>query len=162
MSNIANQTNTSFNQGKEKFSTLKENAENVFSVSNISGVINIILALFKTPETPIEPLPPPLVMVGANLRPGMSSKAVASRIISRQSEAGLPVGNVFADGDNTTEAMLAIQVDEIINTILTESVVNVVIPPGVSVTAIGVGNLGAPIVVQGVTTNMGVGNGIIR
>ncbi len=161
LSNLSSQGNTAFNKGKEKFSELKKNSENIFDFSNISGIVNIILSLFKTPDTPVEPLPPPLIMVGATLRPGMSSKAVASRIIARQSEAGLPVGNVFADGDNTSEAMLAIQVDEVINTLLNESVVNVVIPPGVSVTAVGA-NLGGPIVVQGITTNMGIGNGIIR
>ena len=161
LSNLSNQGGNAINQGKKKFSELKKNAENIFDFSNISGIINIILALFKRPDTPFEPLPPPLIMVGATLRPGMSSKAVASRIISRQSEAGLPVGDVFADGNNTSEAMLAIQVDEVINTLLNESVVNVVIPPGVSVTAVGA-NLGGPIVVQGLTTNMGIGNGIIR
>lgn len=161
LSNLSNQGSNALNQGKEKFSELKQNAENLFDFSNISGIINIILSLFKLPDPPIEPLPPPLIMVGASLRPGMSSKAIASRIISRQSEAGLPVGDVFADGDNTSEAMLAIQVDEVINSILNESVVNVVIPPGTAVTAVGA-NLGGPVVVQGFTTNMGIGNGIMR
>jgi hypothetical protein len=101
-------------------------------------------------------------MVGASLRPGISSKEIASRIISRQSEAGLPVGDVFADGPNSTEAMLSIQCEEIINTLLTESVVNVVIPPGVGIVGVGIGNLGAPIIVQGFTTTMGIGNGIMR
>jgi hypothetical protein len=161
INNLAGQGSNALNQGKEKFSELKKNAENIFDFSNISGILNIILSLFKIPDTPVEPLPPPLIMVGAPLRPGMSAKAVASRIIARQSEAGLPVGDVFADGNNTSEAMLAIQVDEVINTLLTESVVNVVIPPGVAITAVGA-NLGGPIVVQGFTTTMGVGNGIMR
>jgi hypothetical protein len=161
LSNLSNQGTTALNQGKEKFSELKKNAENIFDYSNISGIINLILSLFKLPEPPVEPLPPPLIMVGASLRPGMSAKAVASRIIARQSEAGLPVGDVFADGDNTSEAMLAIHVDEVINTMLNESVVNVVIPPGTAVTAVGA-NLGGPVVVQGFTTSMGIGNGIMR
>jgi hypothetical protein len=92
----------------------------------------------------------------------VSSKEIASRIITRQSEAGLPVGDVFSDGPNTTEAMLVIQCEEIIGSLLNESVVNVVIPPGIGVLGVGVGNLGAPVIVQGVTTTMGVGNGIIR
>lgn len=147
---------------KDKFSELQDSAENIFDVSTMMGVLNLILAAFKLPQTPAEPLPPPLIMVGAPLRPGVSSKEIASRIISRQSECGLPVGDVFADGPNTSEAMLAIQCDEIINSLLNESVVNVVIPPGVGVLGVGVGNLGAPVIVQGVTTTMGVGNGIIR
>jgi hypothetical protein len=147
---------------KDKFSEIGDNKNNSFDLSSISGVLNMILSAFKLPETPVEPLPPPLVIVGAPLRPGVSSKQIASRIISRQSESGLPVGDVFADGPNTSEAMLAIQCEEIINALLNESVVNVVIPPGVGVTAVGIGNLGAPVLVQGVTTTMGIGNGIIR
>jgi hypothetical protein len=147
---------------KEKFSETGINKESNFNLTSIYGVLNMILSAFKLPETPVEPLPPPLIMVGSNLRPGVSSKQIASRIISRQSEAGLVVGDVFADGPNTSEAMLAIQCEEIINAILTESVVNVVIPPGVGIMGVGIGNLGAPVLIQGVTTTMGIGNGIIR
>jgi hypothetical protein len=147
---------------KEKFSQENINKENNFDLSSIYGVLNMILTAFKVPNPPVEPLPPPLVMIGAPLRPGLSGKEIASRIISRQSEAGLPVGDVFADGPNISEAMLAIQSEEIINALLNESVVNVVIPPGVGVTGFGIGNLGAPVVIQGLTTTMGIGNGIIR
>jgi hypothetical protein len=147
---------------KEKFSETGINKESNFNLTSIYGVLNMILSAFKLPETPVEPLPPPLIMVGSNLRTGLSSKQIASRIISRQSEAGLVVGDVFADGPNTSEAMLAIQCEEIINAILTESVVNVVIPPGVGIMGVGIGNLGAPVLIQGVTTTMGIGNGIIR
>jgi len=147
---------------KEKFSQENINKENNFDLSSIYGVLNMILTAFKVPNPPVEPLPPPLVMIGAPLRPGLSGKEIASRIISRQSEAGLPVGDVFADGPNISEAMLAIQSEEIINAFLNESVVNVVIPPGVGVTGFGIGNLGAPVVIQGLTTTMGIGNGIIR
>ncbi len=137
-------------------------ATSSFSLSSISGILNLILTAFSIPDTPVKPLPPPLILVGAKLRPGMSSQAVAARIISRQSEAGRQVGNVFADGPNVEEAMEAIRIEEIINSLHTEAVVNVVIPPGVSVSTIGVGNLGAPVVSQGATTSLGVGNGIIR
>lgn len=147
---------------KEKFSETGINKESNFNLTSIYGVLNMILSAFKLPETPVEPLPPPLIMVGSNLRVGLSSKQIASRIISRQSEAGLVVGDVFADGPNTSEAMIAIQCEEIINAILTESVVNVVIPPGVGIMGVGIGNLGAPVLIQGVTTTMGIGNGIIR
>lgn len=133
-----------------------------FNLNSISGVLNVILTAFSIPSEPIAPLPPPLILVGGNLRPGLSAKAIAARIISRQSEAGLQVGDVFADGPNTTEALLAITIEEIINALQTEAVVNVVIPPGVSVTTVGIGNLGAPVISQGASTNSGVGNGIIR
>jgi hypothetical protein len=147
---------------KQKISENNVTNDSNFDLSSINGILNTILSAFKLPEKPIEPLPPPLVLIGAPLRPGTSSKEIASRIISRQSEAGLPVGDVYADGPNTNEAMLAIQCEEIINTLLTESVVNVVIPPGVGIIGVGVGNLGAPVIVKGFTTTLGIGNGIIR
>jgi hypothetical protein len=132
-----------------------------FNLNSISGVLNIILTAFAIPDKPVAPLPPPLILIGSKLRPGMSSSAIKSRIIARQSEAGLPVGNVFADGPNTHEAMISIITDEFVNSIQTEAVVNVVLPPGISVSTVGVA-AGVPVVSQGATTGMAVGNGIIR
>ena len=133
-----------------------------FNTSSITGVLNLLTSLFTIPSEPVEPLPPPLIMFGAKLRPGVSAKQVASRIISRQSESGRQVGDVFADGPNNEEAMELIRIEEIINSILTEAKVDVVIPPGVGVTTIGVGNMGAPVISNGVTTTMAIGDGIIR
>ena len=131
-------------------------------VSSIQNVINLILAAFKAPKQPLTPLPPPLLLVGGKQRPGVTSSEIASRIIARQSEAGLIVGNVFEDGPNTAEAMELIRIEEIINSLLTEGKIEIVIPPGVRVMTIGTGNLGAPVVSQGVTTDIAVGYGIIR
>ena len=142
--------------------TQKKEPSSGFNLSSISGVLNVILAAFSIPDEPVQPLPPPLIMTGSNIRPGLSAQAITARIISRQSEAGRQVGDVFTDGPNVEEAMELIRVEEIINAILTEAVVNVVIPPGTQVTTIGVGNLGAPVVSQGATTGMAVGNGIVR
>ena len=75
---------------------------------------------------------------------------------------GAVVGDVFADGPNNEEIMELIRIEEIINAVLTEAKVDVVIPPGISVTTIGVGNLGAPVIAYGATTTMGIGDGIIR
>jgi len=139
-----------------------ENSTDTNDLGSISGILNIILSAFNRPKKPVTPLPPPLLLFGANLRPGVTASEIAARIISRQSEAGLVVGDVFGDGPNTAEAMELIRIEEIINSILTESKVDVVIPPGVPVTTIGVGNLGAPVISQGATTNIAVGSGIIR
>lgn len=132
------------------------------SLGSISSVLNIISAAFSVPKTPVTPLPPPLLLIGADLRPGITSSEIASRIISRQSEAGLVVGDVFGDGANTAEAMELIRIEEIINALLTEAKIEVVIPPGVSVVTLGTGNLGAPVVSFGATTNIAVGSGVIR
>jgi hypothetical protein len=133
-----------------------------FNLSSINGILNIILSAFSIPQTPVEPLPPPLIMVGAKLRPGLSAQSIASEIISKQSDSGRVVGDVFADGPNVEEAMEVIRVKAIMDSILNEAKVDVVIPPGVSVSTVGIGNLGAPVVSQGATTSMGIGDGIIR
>ena len=138
--------------------------ENILNsaLDSLDGLLDTILSAFAIPDEPVTPLPPPLILVGSALRPGLSTEKILSKIISRQSEAGLPVGDVFADGPNTSEAMLLIIIDEIINALLNDSVVNVVIPLGVAVSTVGVGNLGAPVLSQGATTSLGIGNGIIR
>lgn len=132
------------------------------SMGSIGSILSIISAAFSIPKEPVTPLPPPLLLIGADLRPGVTSSEVASRIISRQSEAGLVVGDVFGDGPNTAEAMEVIRIEEIMNALLNEAKIEVVIPPGISVTTIGVGNLGVPVISQGVTTNIAVGSGVIR
>jgi hypothetical protein len=136
--------------------------ESGFNLRSISGIINIILSAFITPQPPLTPLPPPLILTGAKLRVGLSAQSIASEIISKQSDAGRVVGDVFADGPNVEEAMELIRIQGIINTILTEAKVEIVIPPGVAVTTVGVGNLGAPVISQGATTNIAFGEGVIR
>lgn len=132
------------------------------NMSSMSNILNIISAAFSTPQQPVTQLPPPLLMVGANLRPGLSAKTIASRIISRQSEAGAPAGDIFSKSNNIAESMEVIRVQEIINALLLDGKIEIVIPPGVQVTTIGVGNLGGPIISQGATTNIAQGYGLIR
>lgn len=135
--------------------------ESGFNFTSISGVLNLILNAFSIPEPPIEPLPPPLIMIGAKLRPGISSQSIAAEIISKQSDAGRVVGNVFADGPNVEEAMELLRVQQIVSTLLNEAKVDVVIPPGIQVSAVGA-NAAGPVVSQGFTTSMAIGDGIIR
>ena len=88
---------------------------NTFDLGTVSGVLNTLLAAFNIPQAPIAPLPPPLIMLGSVLRPGLSAKMIAARIISRQSESGRQVGEIFADGPNVEEEMEIIRIEEIIN-----------------------------------------------
>lgn len=133
-----------------------------FNTSKISGVINLILSAFSIGQEPIESLPPPLILLGGNLRPGVSASKIASRIISRQSEAGFEVGDVFGDGPNKSEMMEVIRVEEILQALLTEAKIEVVIQPGINIMSVGIGNAGAPVISQGATTTPGIGVGVIR
>lgn len=134
----------------------------MFEVNSISNILNIILSAFSIPDEPVTPLPPPLIVIGTQLRPGMTAQSIAARIISRQSDSGRQVGAVFSDGPNVEEAMELIRIEEILNSLLTESVVNIALPPGISVMTVGVGNNGAPVISQGFTTTIATGNGVLR
>lgn len=142
--------------------TTSENTNTDLSFDSMSGVLNLILTVFKIPREPISPLPPALIISGGKLRPGLSAISIAGEIIRRQSESGRELGDVFADGPNVEETMELIRIEEIIKALLNDAVVNVVIPPGISVMATGPGNLGMPVISMGRTTSMGIGNGIIR
>ncbi len=130
--------------------------------TSLNNILNVVKNAFKTKRKPLKPLPPPIVMTGSNIRPGLSAKEIASRIIARQSEAGAPVGDIFSESNNINEMMEVIRVQEIINALLLEAKIEIVVPPGVQISSIGVGNSGAPVYSQGSTINMGIGQGVIR
>ena len=133
-----------------------------FDFGSISNIIQIVITAFKLPQQPVTPLPPPLIMLGGSLRTGISSKQITSRVISRQSEANAPSGDIWGDGANPMEGLISIMCEEMVNAIQTEAKVDVVVPPGIPITAVGVGNLGAPVISQGYTTSYKQANGIIR
>ena len=128
----------------------------------IKEVLSAIGGAFSLGNVPLTPLPPPLLLTGGLLRPGMSTSKLAARIISRQSEAGAPVGALPDGSQSVAEAMEVIRVEEIINMLRTEAKVEVVIAPGVTVQTIGVGNLGIPVVSQGTIAGIGIGQGVVR
>lgn len=128
----------------------------------IKNVIDALSAAFNLNQTPLTPLPPPLILTGGNLRPGLSARKIAARVISRQSDAGAPIGALPDGSQSVAEAMEVIRIEEIINALITEAKIDVVIPPGISISAVGVGNFGIPVVSQGATTNFGTGQGILR
>ncbi len=143
-------------------STEKAGPSTGVELSSIGSIIQVVNAAFSMPQQPVTALPPPLIMLGGSMRTGLSSKEISSRVISRQSEAGAPVGDIWGDGNNVMEGLISIICEEVVYAIQNESVVNVVVPPGISLTATGAGNYGAPVISQGYTTNYKEANGIIR
>lgn len=129
---------------------------------DFSEITEIISGAFSIPEPPLINLPPPIVAFGGSNKTGLSARKIAARIISRQSEAGAPVGPRRNGDDNISEAMELIRVEEIVNAILTEMKIEVALPPGIPVTTTGIGNFGGPVVSQGATTNFATGNAQAR
>lgn len=128
----------------------------------MTNVLKTLNAAFSIPRTPLLSLPPQLLLAGANIRPGLSPRSIASRVISRQSEAGAPAGDIFSEETNVMESMITIIIQEVIDSLQTDAKIEIVIPPGVQVMTTGAGNLGGPVVSQGVTTNIAKGSGVIR
>lgn len=136
------------------------NKDDLKKLGSITTVIGLIIAAFRLKFNPQSPLPPQLIYFGSKLRQGLSSQQIASRIISKQQEAGAPIGRLPDGSDNVSEKMEAIRIEEFTNALLTEAKFDVAIPPGTPITAVGA-NAAGPIVVQGGTTNFTSGSGVI-
>ena len=122
--------------------------------TNIESIINAFQKILQvqTIGTPTN-VPTPLILVGTPQRPGLSPTKIASRIITRKSEAGLPVGALPSGGVAPDEIMERIRVEEIIKAIQEEMLITVAIPPGTTITASGTSPAG-PVTVFGSTITL--------
>lgn len=130
--------------------------------SNIDFIIkgfDKVLSLSSIGSPP--PIPTPLILVGAPKRSGLSPTKIASRIIARKSEAGLPVGVLPSGGVNPDEIMERIRVEEIIKAFQEDAIISVAVPPGITLTASGVSPAG-PVTVFGSTITITKGYGVIQ
>ena len=127
----------------------KSNFENT-DLSSMSNILSIITGVFGIMNRPAEQIPPPLLLIGKNLRPGMSARNLAGRTISRvDSEANIPMGDIFLDGQNNQAKQIRIESEEIVSMIQTEAKVEVVIDPG-AIQITSTGSAGPiPVVTQG-------------
>jgi hypothetical protein len=130
-------------------------------MNNLKSVLDAISALLRTSISSAPIIPPPLILVGGAQRPGMNSRLITTRIITRKSEAGAPVGPLSSGSESVDEKMERIRIEEIVNSLISEARITIVIPPGTPVTTVG-GNAGGPVLSQGVTTNYTQGYGIIQ
>jgi hypothetical protein len=128
-------------------------------INAIIGGFDKILKLSSIGGPP--PIPTPLILVGVPLRSGLSPTKIASRIIARKSEAGLPVGVLPSGGISPDEIMERIRIEEIINALQQDAIISVAIPPGTAVTAAGISPTG-PVTVAGTTITLSKGYGVIQ
>tara|TARA_R110000868_G_scaffold209966_6_gene459910 strand:+ start:4139 stop:4585 length:447 start_codon:yes stop_codon:yes gene_type:complete len=119
------------------------------SVSSMSSILKILLAAFSMMKPPADILPPPLVMIGSKLRPGLSARDIAARVISRFSESDAISGEIFQEGNNVMTALVVIMMEEIVNAIQTEMKITNVMDPGAMVINASGANGGGPITVVG-------------
>jgi hypothetical protein len=129
------------------------------SIDAIVGGFNKVLKLSSIGGPPM--IPTPLILVGVKQRSGLSPTKIASRIIARKGEAGLPVGVLPSGAVAPDEAMERIRIEEIINALQQDAVITVAIPPGITLTAAGVSAAG-PVTVAGSTIYFAKGYGVIQ
>jgi len=134
-------------------------AINFNSIEAIIGGFDKILSLSSVGGPP--PVPTPLILVGVPLRAGLSPTKIASRIIARKSEAGLPVGALPSGGINPDEIMERIRIEEIVKAIQQDMIISVAVPPGITLTAAGISPTG-PVSVFGSTITFTKGYGVAQ
>lgn len=129
------------------------------NIDVIIGGFTKILTLSSVGGPPS--VPTPLILVGVPLRAGLSPTKIASRIIARKSEAGLPVGALPSGSINPDEMMERIRIEEIIKALQQDAIISVAVPPGITLSAAGISPTG-PVSVFGSTITFTKGYGIIQ
>lgn len=129
------------------------------SFTSILGGIKKILKLQNSgsPST----IPSPIILIGVPKRSGLSPTKIASAIIQRKPEAGLPVGNLPSGAVSPEELMWRIAIEEIIKGFQEDAIITVAIPPGTTLTAAGASAAG-PVSVVGSTITITTGYGVIQ
>lgn len=123
------------------------------------SVLNALKNLFKIPNVPsVNLVDSNLLAYAGNLKPGLSADKIASRIIQRKSEAGLPVGPLPGGNIAPDEIMEKIRVEEIIKALLEDARIDVCTRAGTQLQATG-GNAGGPIQVIGTLISTSCGHG---
>ena len=134
-------------------------AINYTDIESIINGFNRILYI-QTVGAPTT-VPTPLILIGSQKRSGLSPTKIASRIITRKSEAGVPVGALPSGGVAPDEIMERIRAEEYIKAFQQEAIISVAIPPGITLTAAGASPSG-PVTVFGNTITLTKAYGIIQ
>tara|TARA_B100000927_G_C16475536_1_gene473242 strand:+ start:7277 stop:7714 length:438 start_codon:yes stop_codon:yes gene_type:complete len=131
--------------------SIKEIVKNT-DLSSIYSIIKLLKTFGKSSfgSEPLPQIPPPLLMVGAKLKPGLSARNLAAKTISKLEQQGIPMtDDIFGGEQNKFSLFVLTMSQQMINEIQTNMKIDAVIPPGsIQITAVG-GNAGGPIVVQG-------------
>lgn len=141
----------------------EKTATDEVDLTSISSILDVMLGVFSGFATPLKPLPPPIVMVGKRLRPGMSARNLTSRIVAALSEEGLQMGDVFSDGPNREEIKIKKTAEKIVEMIQTEALVDVAIDIGaIQISSTGTAAGIFPVIAQGANLLPVGGGGGIR
>jgi hypothetical protein len=132
------------------------------SRSSIGNILQIIQSVFSLMKQPADTIPPPLLFIGAKMRPGLSARDMAARVISRFSESDAVGAEIFQEGNNVMTALEVIRMEEIVNAIQTEAKVTTIIDPGAIIINASGANAGGPVTVVGTNINIPSAQGVVQ
>lgn len=128
-------------------------------ITQISDNLNDVLNNTRQPFQKIPAIP---LQAEANQRKGLSSIDIASRIIERLPDAGIPTGPNPDGSRNVINDFVKIITEEIVNAIKRDSLVLLTIPSGsIKITATG-GNVGGPVESTGQNWNFPEMKGVVQ
>jgi len=131
--------------------------------NNMNSIIDGFNKILKSESVNKSPnIPTPLILFGVPNRNGLSATKIASRIIARKGEAGLPTTGTLPSGViDPNDIMIRITVEEIIKAIQQEAKLSIAITPGGLISGAGA-NAGGPVVITGSIINILNGYGVIQ
>ena len=129
----------------------------------IESICDKLNSLISTVRKPLTAIPAALLVCGAVNRPGLSPMLLASNIIKRYADAGIPSTSTLPDGRPSIARMMErIRAEEFIKAIKTDMKIEVGIPIGsIQIQATGA-NAGGPVEVLGFNVNPVHGDGVAR
>lgn len=118
--------------------------------------------VIKNGRKPAQTIPAIPLYCEATLRPGLSATVIASKIISRLPDVGIPTSPNPDGSENLNNQFVKIICEEIVNAIKEDSVVMTGIPTGqIQITGTG-GNAGGPVQVVGSNSMPTVIKGVMQ
>lgn len=128
-------------------------------INNIAENIDTVLSTARTPAQNVPVIP---LFCETELRPGLSPTLIASKIISKLPEIGIPNGCNPDGSENLVNRLIKLICEEMVNAIKEDGVVMVSVPPmKISVTASG-GNAGGPVQVRGYNSSPTLIKGVMQ
>jgi hypothetical protein len=129
---------------------------------NIGTVIDTVTNTLNSARIPAPVLPAFLLRCLALTRPGLSAYKIASAIIQKNAEIGIPAGDTADGKTNLINAYTYNIVREIVSAIKNDAAVQIAIPmQSLLIQAIG-SNAGGPVTCVGSNILDSLGNGIIQ
>jgi len=125
-------------------------------ITAINEIVEVLLSVFSMGQTPATPIPPPLNLIGASLKPGMSGRNLAADIISEmESELGIPMSDIvtFGEPNAAAGAIFSMAKNTVGHIQENASVQGAFGPASINIVATGA-NAGGTVVVNG--TNLGI------